>query len=246
MSRKLPRTLQRTIHDIRREMHEAEQAQDTPQAQPPSPPPASEPASKAAAKAAPPQSAPAPEADAQAEAPAAAAAAEASAGGQQPGSAEGSARQEAAADRQAALPKGRVLATRPPTGSALRRARARLIIERHSTLAGIAGFVPLPWVDLAAVAALVARMLRELSRCYRIPLDRDRSGRIALSLLAGVGAPGIASFTTTSLLRMAPGPNLVGMTVTAAAAVALTRVIGDVFLERLERGEPPEGAGKKA
>lgn len=203
MSRKLPRTLQRTIHDIRREMHEAEQAQDTPQAQPPSPPPASEPASKA----------------------------------------QTTAEREDAERTQAPPPKGRALATRPPTGSALRRARARLIIERHSTLAGIAGFVPLPWVDLAAVAALVARMLRELSRCYKIPLDRDRSGRIALSLLAGVGAPGIASFTTTSLLRMAPGPNLVGMTVTAAAAVGLTRVIGDVFLERLERGEPVDGAG---
>ena len=244
MSRKLPRTLQRTIHDIRREMHEAEQAQDTPQAQPPSPPPASEPASKAAAKAAPPQSAPTPEADAQAEAPANASAT--TSGGQPEGKAQTTAEREGAERTQAPRPKGRALATRPPTGSALRRARARLIIERHSTLAGIAGFVPLPWVDLAAVAALVARMLRELSRCYRIPLDRDRSGRIALSLLAGVGAPGIASFTTTSLLRMAPGPNLVGMTVTAAAAVALTRVIGDVFLERLERGEPPEGAGKKA
>jgi hypothetical protein len=33
------------------------------------------------------------------------------------------------------------------------------------------------------------------------------------------------------------------MTVTAAAAVGLTRVIGDVFLERLERGEPVDGAG---
>ncbi|WP_171900745.1 DUF697 domain-containing protein [Stappia indica] len=234
MSRKLPRTLQRTIHDIRREMHEAEQVQETPQAE----------AQKTLSRAAPAQAFPAPEADAQAAAPAAAA--EASAGRQRQDEAEGSAQQEAAADRQAALPKGRAPATRPPTGGALRRARARLIIERHSTLAGIAGFVPLPWVDLAAVAALVARMLRELSRCYRIPLDRDRSGRIALSLLAGVGAPGIASFTTTSLLRMAPGPNLVGMTVTAAAAVALTRVIGDVFLERLERGEPLEGAGKKA
>lgn len=106
--------------------------------------------------------------------------------------------------------------------------------------------MPLPWVDLAAVAALVARMLRELSRCYRVPLDRDRSARITASLLAGVGAPGIASFTTTSLLRMAPGPNLVSMTVTAASAVALTRVIGDVFLEKLERGEPADGGDHRA
>lgn len=241
MSRKLPRTLQRTIHDIRREMHEAEQVPETPQAQPSSPAPASEQAGKAAAKATAAQAAPTPEPDARAEV--AAAAAEASAATQPETENRGPAEREAAGGKQTPPPPTRALTTRPPTGSALRRARARLIIERHSTLAGIAGFVPLPWVDLAAVAALVARMLRELSRCYRIPLDRDRSGRIALSLLAGVGAPGIASFTTTSLLRMAPGPNLVGMTVTAAAAVALTRVIGDVFLERLERGEPPEGAG---
>ncbi|WP_249694778.1 DUF697 domain-containing protein [Stappia sp. WLB 29] len=225
MSRKLPRTLQHTIHDIRREMHAAEQAEDTPQAQPAPAAPASEPARKTEAKVAPAADVASPEAETVA-GPAAAA-------------------EETAEQAKTSPPQGRAVATRPPTGSALRRARARLIIERHSTLAGLAGFVPLPWVDLAAVAALVARMLRELSRCYRIPLGRDRSGRIALSLLAGVGAPGIASFTTTSLLRMAPGPNLVGMTVTAAAAVALTRVIGDVFVERLERGEPVEGAGTK-
>lgn len=243
MSRKLPRTLQRTIHDIRREMHAAEQAEDTPQAQPASAAPASEPARKAEAKAAPPQAGPAPEADVPAEAPANASATASS--GRPEAAAKTTAERDDAGRTQVPRPPSRALTTRPPTGTALRRARARLIIERHSTLAGLAGFVPLPWVDLAAVAALVARMLRELSRCYRIPLDRDRSGRIALSLLAGVGAPGIASFTTTSLLRMAPGPNLVGMTVTAAAAVALTRVIGDVFVERLERGEPVEGAGTK-
>lgn len=235
MSRKLPRTLQRTIHDIRREMHAAEQAQDTPQAEAPSAASPSEPARKAAAPR---------ETEKQAEAKAAPAADVAH---RQTETVAGpaAAAEETAKQANTPPPRGRAVATRPPTGSALRRARARLIIERHSTLAGIAGFVPLPWVDLAAVAALVARMLRELSRCYRIPLDRDRSGRIALSLLAGVGAPGIASFTTTSLLRMAPGPNLVGMTVTAAAAVALTRVIGDVFVERLERGEPAEGTSTK-
>ena len=234
MSRKLPRTLQRTIHDIRREMNEAEQAQETPQAEAASPGPAREPASKIAAPRG---------TEGQAEAPAAASGL--SSAGQGEDKAQGAAGREDAKRADASPPSARALTTRPPTGSALRQARARLIIERHSTLAGLAGFVPLPWVDLAAVAALVARMLRELSRCYKIPLDRDRSGRIALSLLAGVGAPGIASFTTTSLLRMAPGPNLVGMTVTAAAAVALTRVIGDVFLERLERGEPVEGTSAK-
>lgn len=214
MSRKLPRTLQRTIHDIRREINAA----DADEAPPPAPD---------AAPARPDAGGPA--------------TAETPRQGKPAGTAHSTDRPE-----DAPVPPGRALAPRPPAGRDLQRIRARLIIERHSALAGLAGFVPLPWVDLAAVAALVARMLRELSRCYKVPLDRDRSARIAASLLAGVGAPGIASFTTTSLLRMAPGPNLVGMTVTAASAVALTRVIGDVFLEKLERGEPADGRGDRA
>ncbi|WP_186386695.1 DUF697 domain-containing protein [Stappia sp. TSB10P1A] len=233
MSRKLPRTLQRTIHDIRREINAADAEEATGQA--------AEPATGGQATG---QNAD-PALDAASDA------ARPDAGG--PATAETPRQAEPAGTAQSAvrpedapIPPTRALSTRPPAGRDLQRIRARLIIERHSTLAGLAGFVPLPWVDLAAVAALVARMLRELSRCYRVPLDRDRSARITASLLAGVGAPGIASFTTTSLLRMAPGPNLVGMTVTAASAVALTRVIGDVFLEKLERGEPADGGDHRA
>lgn len=239
MSRKLPRTLQRTIHDIRREINAADAEEATGQA--------AEQATggQVAGRQASGQNAD-PALDAASDA------ARPDAGGpataETPRQAEpaGTAQSAAGRPEDAPIPPTRALSTRPPAGRDLQRIRARLIIERHSTLAGLAGFVPLPWVDLAAVAALVARMLRELSRCYRVPLDRDRSARITASLLAGVGAPGIASFTTTSLLRMAPGPNLVGMTVTAASAVALTRVIGDVFLEKLERGEPADGGDHRA
>lgn len=238
MSRKLPRTLQRTIHDIRREINAADAEEATGQA--------AEPATGGQAtggQVAGQNADPALDAASDAARPDAGgpATAEKPRQSEPAGTAHSTVRPE-----DAPIPSTRALSTRPLAGRDLQRIRARLIIERHSTLAGLAGFVPLPWVDLAAVAALVARMLRELSRCYKVPLDRDRSARIAASLLAGIGAPGIASFTTTSLLRMAPGPNLVGMTVTAASAVALTRVIGDVFLEKLERGEPADGGDHRA
>lgn len=143
------------------------------------------------------------------------------------------------ASQGVAVPQGPVgdgdaRAHRHPTRAQFKEASARLIIERHVNLAGMAGLVPLPWVDLAVIAAVVERMLRKLSRLYGAPLGTDRSARLAAAMLGGMAATGIAGLTTASLFRWAPGPHLVGMAIMSISAAVLVRIIGDVFLNRMK------------
>lgn len=120
-----------------------------------------------------------------------------------------------------------------PSKAAFQAAAGRLIVERHANLAAVAGLVPMPWVDLAAIAIIVDRMLRKLARLHGRPLDRDRSRQLAAAMLTGMAAPGIGSFATSGLLRMTPGPHLLGMAITSASAAILVRVVGEVYLAQL-------------
>lgn len=142
---------------------------------------------------------------------------------------------------RSASPPGRSLAsaqTERPDRDAFRKASARLIVERHSNIAALAGLVPMPWIDLAAITVTVDAMLRKLARLYGEPLERHSSRRLATAMLTGMAAPGIASFATTGLLRMTPGPHLLGMAVTSVSAAVIVRAIGEVYLSHLT-GENP-------
>ena len=53
-----------------------------------------------------------------------------------------------------------------------RRARARNLVERFSLWSGVAGLLPVPIVDLAAVGGLQIQMLRRISQIYDVPFSR--------------------------------------------------------------------------
>ncbi|POF27890.1 YcjF family protein [Roseibium marinum] len=124
----------------------------------------------------------------------------------------------------------------PPGKAEFLKNAGQLIVDRHAQFGAIAGLVPLPWVDLAAIAAVVERMLRKLARLYGQPISADRSKHLAAALLTGMAAPGIASFTTSGLLRMTTGPTLLGMAITSVSAAVLIRIVGEVYLNRLSLG----------
>jgi uncharacterized protein (DUF697 family) len=136
----------------------------------------------------------------------------------------------------ASQPKPNLAVAKPPRHdkAVFLEASGRLIIERHANFAGIAGLVPMPWVDMAAIAVIAERMLRKLSRLYGQPLPQDQGKRLVLAMLVGMTAPGVAGFATTGLLRMTPGPHLLGMAITSVSAIVLIRIIGDVYLTQLK------------
>lgn len=210
MSKRLPRTSNRTLDDLRKAASEALDAEQPKRRSSPSQrsdarprqgPPVSAAASEAAAK---PEKTPEPAASTPAE----------------------------------AEPVGGALMVQSerPSKTAFREATGRLIIERHANFAALAGLVPMPFVDLAAIAVIAERMLRKLTRLYGRSLSEDQGKRLALAMLTGLAAPGLASITTTAVLRMAPGSQILNMAITSASAVIFIRVIGDVYLTRLQTG----------
>jgi hypothetical protein len=54
---------------------------------------------------------------------------------------------------------------------------ATQLVEHLSTWSGAAGFIPVPLVDIAAVAGVHLYMLRRLSEIYGIPFSENRANR---------------------------------------------------------------------
>ena len=115
-----------------------------------------------------------------------------------------------------------------------RRHLARRIVQRHETYAAVGGLFPLPVVNVAGVAAIIMRMVRQLSELYGVPLERERTRSTIIGLVGGAVPTGVGTATASTLAFAVPGSALVGLAVSAFTAGALTRGIGLVFLEQFE------------
>ena len=100
--------------------------------------------------------------------------------------------------------------------------------------AAIGGLFPLPIVNVASVSAIILRMVRELSRLYQVPFEREQTRAMVISLMGGTVPTGLAATTASTLSFVVPGSTLVGLGVSAISAAALTRGIGLVFVDSFE------------
>jgi uncharacterized protein (DUF697 family) len=155
----------------------------------------------------------------------------------------------AASRIQGALPaKITVAGAAGPSGAASKRARrfaalrrsvANSIVDRHVAYAAVGGVCPVPILNVAAVTAVVLRMIKQLSGIYEVPFERDRTRSLIIGMVGGAAPTGLGVATSSTLAVVAPGPGFVGLAVSAVTAGALTRAIGMVFLENLEAGANP-------
>jgi uncharacterized protein (DUF697 family) len=122
--------------------------------------------------------------------------------------------------------------------AARRRALANRIVESHGLYAALSGLAPLPAVNVAGVAAIILRMLKQLSGLYQIRFERDRTRSFVLAVLGGAAPAGLGAATVSTISLIAPAPAFVGLAVSALTADALTRAIGEVFVESFERQAP--------
>jgi uncharacterized protein (DUF697 family) len=123
--------------------------------------------------------------------------------------------------------------------AALRRSVANSIIDRHVACAAVGGVCPVPILNVAAVSAVVLRMIKQLSGIYEVPFERDRTRSLIIGMVGGAAPTGLGVAASSTLAVVAPGPGFVGLAVSAVTAGALTRAIGMVFLENLEAGANP-------
>jgi uncharacterized protein (DUF697 family) len=130
--------------------------------------------------------------------------------------------------------------------AAERKGRARKLVERFSLWSGVAGLLPVPLVDLAAVGGVQLQMLRRLSQIYDIPFSKNR-GKAIVASFAGTMIPASTGLGMVSVLKAVPvAGTAIGALTAPALSVGATYVIGMAFIEHFASGgtlldfEPPD------
>ena len=117
-----------------------------------------------------------------------------------------------------------------------RQLRATTLVERHANFSAVGGVIPLPIANVAAVTAIIVRMVKSLSELYGVPFEHDRARTIVVGLMGGLVPTGLAAVTTSTLAYVVPASNLLGLAVSSITAAACTRNIGRIFVDHFESG----------
>ena len=117
------------------------------------------------------------------------------------------------------------------------RTEALELVGRHVKWAAAAGAVPLPFVDIIAIAGVELKMLAALSDHYGVPFSEQRGRALILTLLGSV-APHTVGFAISSVfIKALPLAGVVlGLASSAAVAGSATSIMGELFVDHLEIG----------
>jgi uncharacterized protein (DUF697 family)/CRP-like cAMP-binding protein len=117
-----------------------------------------------------------------------------------------------------------------------RRASAVKLVERFSLWSAVAGLVPVPLVDLAAVGGVQIQMLRRISRIYSVPFS-ENLGKALIGSLVGSTIPVSSGMGAASIAKSVP---VVGTAISAVVMPALsagaTYAIGMAFIQHFASG----------
>jgi len=137
-------------------------------------------------------------------------------------------------------------ATADSVDAAATKSRARKLVERFSLYSGVAGLLPVPVVDVAAVGGVQLQMLRRISQLYDVPFSKNR-GKAIVASLAGTMIPASTGLGVASMAKSVPvDGTAIGAMTTPALSVGATYVIGMAFVEHFARGgtlldfDPPD------
>jgi uncharacterized protein (DUF697 family) len=137
------------------------------------------------------------------------------------------------------------MTTEPNAGTAILTAeekeeQASQLVDRFSVWSGAAGLIPVPLVDLAAVAGVQLQMLRKLSEIYEVPFSDNRGKSIIASLAGAIIPASTATTTAMTFGSLIKGIPVVGSTIGALTmpiyAACATFVIGKVFMKHFASG----------
>ena len=126
-----------------------------------------------------------------------------------------------------------------PVGSATtkdyRRLLADRIVNNWSQWATLAGFVPVPLLDLAAISGVQIKMIHDLCKAYEVPFSQRRVRAILSGLVGGGVTTSASTALAGSLVKNVPviGTALAAVT-QPALSYATTYAIGTVFVQHFE------------
>jgi uncharacterized protein (DUF697 family) len=117
-----------------------------------------------------------------------------------------------------------------------REAVASKLVDRFAIWSGVAGLIPVPFLDIAVVGGLQVQMLRRLSQIYEISFSENR-GKALIAGLAGSMIPASSGIGAASALKAVPvlGMMAAGFVMPVLSAGA-TYAIGKAFIQHFESG----------
>ena len=117
-----------------------------------------------------------------------------------------------------------------------RRHEASSIIKTYMGWSAGAAFLPVPYLDLAAVTALQIKMVADLAAVYEVPFSRNVVKTIIAGLLGSV-LPSTLARGLSSFIKAIPGiGTFLGVITAPAFSTASTYAVGKVFVQHFEAG----------
>lgn len=117
-----------------------------------------------------------------------------------------------------------------------REESASKLVDRFAIWSGIAGLLPLPFIDVLAVGGLQIQMLRRISQIYGVQFSENR-GKALIAGLAGSMIPATSGMGAASALKTVPilGMLAAGFVMPVLSAGA-TYAIGKAFTQHFASG----------
>jgi uncharacterized protein (DUF697 family) len=114
---------------------------------------------------------------------------------------------------------------------------ARDQIKKHMLGAMAVALIPVPVLDLAAVAGVQIKMLAAMSKIYDVPFKQNRARNIIAALVGSFGASAMGTGLVASAVKLIPVVGQLGGAVAMPlVAGAATYAVGKVFVQHFESG----------
>jgi uncharacterized protein (DUF697 family) len=113
---------------------------------------------------------------------------------------------------------------------------ANKIVNKYILWAMGAGFLPVPWLDMAAVSGVQIKMLNDLSKYYDIKFSENTGKSIIASLIGSISAEYMTRSTITSWFKTIPVIGVIGSFSMPIYSGASTYAVGKVFIQHFESG----------
>ena len=122
------------------------------------------------------------------------------------------------------------------TSAAGRQNEALHLIKNHAMTAMGVGMLPIPGLDLIALAGVQLNLLRKLGALYGFTLSDERGKKLLGAVLGGY-LPMVIAGPVSSLLKFIPGVGIAaGVLAQSTLAGAMTYALGKLFVQHFELG----------
>jgi uncharacterized protein (DUF697 family) len=115
--------------------------------------------------------------------------------------------------------------------------RATEVIKKYAAYSAGAGLIPIPALDMVAIAGVQLKMIKDLAAVYDVPFENDRVRPIVAALIGGYASSKIGAGIGGSLLKSVPLFGTVfGVLSVPAFGAGLSWAIGRVFMQHFASG----------